>query len=204
MQSASTNSEQNLVTRQIILQAAYAEIYARGFQAASIAKILSTTDVTKGALYHYFPTKLDLGYAVVDELLAEQIQARWIEPLLIADDPISALKEIIIEAGQEISEEDIQCGCPLNNLAQEMSPVDEGFRLRVEAIYKMWRVGTEEAFKQGQRHGLVKQNVDPKNIAIMLVASLEGCIGMAKSAQSKNILYQCGQSIIDYLDGLRG
>jgi hypothetical protein len=68
----------------------------------------------------------------------------------------------------------------------------------------MWRVGTEEAFKQGQRHGLVKQNVDPKNIAIMLVASLEGCIGMAKSAQSKNILYQCGQSIIDYLDGLRG
>ena len=51
---------------------------------------------------------------------------------------------------------------------------------------------------------LVKQNVDPKNIAIMLVASLEGCIGMAKSAQSKNILYQCGQSIIDYLDGLRG
>ncbi|MCZ6564831.1 MAG: TetR/AcrR family transcriptional regulator [Gammaproteobacteria bacterium] len=204
MQSASTNSEQNLVTRQIILQAAYEEIYARGFQAASIAKILSTTDVTKGALYHYFPTKLDLGYAVVDELLAEQIQARWIEPLLIADDPISALKEIIIAAGQEISEEDIQCGCPLNNLAQEMSPVDEGFRLRVEAVYKMWRVGTEEAFKQGQRHGLVKQNVDPKNIAIMLVASLEGCIGMAKSAQSKNILYQCGQSIIDYLDGLRG
>ena len=57
MQSASTNSEQNLVTRQIILQAAYEEIYARGFQAASIAKILSTTDVTKGALYHYFPTK---------------------------------------------------------------------------------------------------------------------------------------------------
>jgi TetR/AcrR family transcriptional repressor of nem operon len=37
----------------------------------------------------------------------------------------------------------------------------------------------------------------------MVVASLEGCMGLAKNAQSKKVLFQCGQSIIDYLESLR-
>ena len=73
MQSASKQSTKESATRQIILQAAFDEIYAHGFQAASLTKILSTTGVTKGALYYYFPNKLTLGYAVVDEILKLQI-----------------------------------------------------------------------------------------------------------------------------------
>ena len=203
MQVNTETIAQDSETRQIILQAAYEEIHARGYQAASLTKILSSTNLTKGALYHYFPTKLELGYAVVDELLANQIYAQWVAPLLEAEDPISAFKQIIMRAGQEITEEDIQCGCPLNNLAQEMSSVDEGFRSRVEAIYAMWRNGIEEAFKQGQKNGVVKKDLDTKSIATMIVASLEGCIGMAKNAKSKKILYQCGQSVMDYLNSLR-
>ena len=68
MPSTAENTEQELDTRQVILEAAYEEIHVRGFQAASLSKILSSTNVTKGALYHYFPTKLALGYAVVDPL----------------------------------------------------------------------------------------------------------------------------------------
>jgi len=203
MQSASAKLPQDSATRQTILQAAYEEIHTRGFQAASINKILASTNVTKGALYHYFSTKLDLGYAVVDELLAVEIRKQWVEPLLKADDPISAFKEIIIYAGQEITEEDIQCGCPLNNLAQEMAPVDEGFRERVEAIYQMWRKGIASALAHGQQNNTVKKNINVENVATMLVAGLEGCIGLAKNAQSKKVLYQCGQGIMDYLDSLK-
>lgn len=203
MQSASANISQESATRQIILQAAYDEIHACGFQAASINKILSSTNVTKGALYHYFSTKLELGYAVVDELLAEQIHNQWVEPLLKEDDPISTFKEIIVQAGQEITEEDIQCGCPLNNLAQEMAPVDEGFRSRVEDIYNMWRKGIEQALEEGQKKGFVNKDINTKSVATMIVASLEGCMGLAKNAQSKKVLHQCGQSIMDYLDSLK-
>ncbi len=190
-------------TRQIILQAAFEEIHARGYQAASLTKILSSTNLTKGALYHYFPTKLDLGYAIVDELLATHIYEQWVVPLLDADDPISAFIQIIMQAGQEINDEDIQCGCPLNNLAQEMAPVDEGFRSRIEAIYKTWRKGIERAFAQGQQKGFVKKDLDLKSVATMIIASLEGCMGLAKNAQSKKVLMQCGQSIIDYLASLK-
>jgi len=202
MQSASLNIEQESETRQRILQAAFEEIHTHGFQAASLNKILASTDVTKGALYHYFANKLELGYAVVDELLAVEIQNKWVDPLLEADDPLTALKEIIMQCG-EITKEDIQCGCPLNNLAQEMAPVDEGFRSRVEAIYQLWRQGTAKALEHGKTTGAVKKDVDVNSVATMLVASLEGCMGLAKNAQSKKVLFQCGQSIIDYLGSLK-
>ena len=203
MPSTAKNTEQELATRQVILEAAYEEIHARGFQGASLSKILSSTNVTKGALYHYFPTKIELGYAVVDEILAEHIQQMWIQPLLETDDPITAFKNIILQSGREITEEDIQCGCPLNNLAQEMAPIDEGFRSRVEAVYRSWRKGIEKALLSGQEKGFVKKDVNVVSVATMIVASLEGCMGLAKNAQSKKVLFACGQSVIDYLESLR-
>ena len=203
MPSTAKNTEQELATRQVILEAAYEEIHARGFQGASLSKILSSTNVTKGALYHYFPTKIELGYAVVDEILAEHIQQMWVQPLLETDDPITAFKNIILQSGGEITEEDIQCGCPLNNLAQEMAPIDEGFRSRVEAVYRLWRKGIEKALLCGQEKGFVKKEVNIVSVATMIVASLEGCMGLAKNAQSKKVLFQCGQSVIDYLESLR-
>ena len=203
MSSTARDTVQQLATRQVILEAAYEEIHAHGFQGASLSKILSSTNVTKGALYHYFPTKLELGYAVVDEILSEHIQQMWIHPLLEAEDPITAFKNIIMQAGSEITEEDIQCGCPLNNLAQEMAPKDEGFRSRVEAVYRVWRKGIEKAFSKGQENGFVNKDVNVVSVATMIVASLEGCMGLAKNAQSKKVLTQCGRSIIDYLESLR-
>lgn len=203
MPSTAKNTEQELATRQVILEAAYEEIHARGFQAASLSKILANTSVTKGALYHYFPTKLALGYAVVDEILAEIIQQQWVQPLLQTNDPITALIQVIMQTGQTITEEDIHCGCPLNNLAQEMAPVDEGFRSRVEAVYEAWRKGTEQAFKNGQEKGFIKKEINTTSVATMIVASLEGCMGLAKNSRSKKMLYQCGQSVMDYLESLR-
>jgi AcrR family transcriptional regulator len=203
MPSSAKNTEQELETRQVILEAAYEEIHVRGFQGASLSKILSTTSVTKGALYHYFPTKIELGYAVVDEILAEHIQQQWIQPLIKADDPITSFKNIIIQTGSEITDEDIQCGCPLNNLAQEMAPIDEGFRLRIEAVYATWRKGIENALLKGQENNFVKKEINVTSVATMIVASLEGCMGLAKNSQSKKMLFQCGQSVVDYLESLR-
>ena len=202
MPLASQQTTQDSATRQIILQAAFDEIHAHGFQAASLAKILSTTGVTKGALYYYFPNKLTLGYAVVDELLKLQILQKWIEPLKNSDDPVKSMKQIMYQAGQDLSSEVIEYGCPLNNLAQEMAPVDEGFRSRIEALYELWRKGIEEAFKRGQDKGFIKKDINVSSVATMIIASLEGCMGLAKNAQSKKLLFQCGQSVMDYLDSL--
>ncbi len=189
-------------TRQRLLEAAFEEIHRYGFQAASISRILRHTGVTKGALYHHFPSKKALGYAVLDELIRDRMREFWIEPLHRGD-PIDVMIQTITEAGREMTLDDIRLGCPLANLSQEMSPVDEGFRERIEAIYAEWRQGLSEALRRGQAAGQVRADVDTDATAVLVVASLEGCLASAKNAQRHELLIQCGGALIRFLDGLR-
>src|ERR1700735_3205443 len=126
-------------TRASLLRAAFEEIHQSGFRGADIQTILEATGVTKGALYHHFDGKDALGHAVVDEIIAEIMRKRWIVPLRSAGNAIDALVEIVRSSPR--SPEQIRCGCPLNNISQEMSPLDEGFRRRTARIFREWREG---------------------------------------------------------------
>ena len=191
-------------TRTLLLDAAAREIHVRGFQAASVSRILAETGVTKGALYHYFSSKAELGYAVFDEVYAPQLREVWITPLEQGDgDPLQSLIDIITAAGKRMTEADVARGCPINNLAQEMSPVDAGFRGRIERLFAQWRDAIERALLHADDAGTLCSEVDAKSAATFIVASLEGCIGMAKNAQSHAILMQCGHGLIAYLQSLR-
>src|SRR5688572_25732929 len=88
-------SREPAVTRDKLLKAAFEEIYRRGFQAASLDAILAKAGVTKGALYHHFPDKASLGYAVVDEVVKGLLLERWgvLEPP--TGDPVTALQRIL-------------------------------------------------------------------------------------------------------------
>lgn len=189
-------------TRARILEAAFQEVHRVGFQAASLNNILKTTQLTKGALYHHFSNKQALGYALVDELIRSVVEQHWIKPLESSDDPIATLKQCIARGSHEMTPEDIQLGCPLNNLTQEMALIDEPFRLRTESIYRDWRQAITDALERGKRQGQVKDSVDTVSFAIVYVATLEGCIGLAKSAQSMDLLIACGKGLMDLLDNL--
>jgi len=191
-------------TREKLLQSAYQQIHEHGFQTASLDEILRDTGVTKGALYHHFPNKNALGYAVVEEIIAPMLAEFWINPVVDSDDPVVAMQQVIRETGESMSMQELKLGCPLNNLSQEMSATDEGFRLRLDQIYDQWRGALSVALQDGKAKGCVAAHVDPVTTAAFLVASLEGCIGMAKNSQDMNILLQCGQGINDFLETLKG
>lgn len=191
-------------TRQAVLYAAFDEIHRQGFQAASLSNILQVTGLTKGALYHHFTSKQELGYAVLDEVVTPMVVMRWIAPLQGEDiDPIDTMITLIQQAASEISSDDIALGCPLNNLAQEMSPIDEGFRRRICDLFEQWRSTISKALAVGKSQGLVRGNVDEASSAAFIVGALEGCVGMAKNARSREILMQCGQGVLAYLASLK-
>jgi AcrR family transcriptional regulator len=192
-------------TRNALLAAAAREIHVHGFQAASLSRILAETGLTKGALYHHFPSKIALGYAVVDECLAPALKRRWVDPLIAGGgDPLQSLIDAVRRVGRDLTEAELLLGCPVNNLAQEMSPVDEGFRLRIEALLGEWRRAIESALRKAGEDGRLSQNIDPRSAAAFIVASLEGSIGMAKNAQSLELLLSCGRGLIGYLQSLSG
>ena len=191
------------VTRQRILEAAGAEIHRRGFRNASIDQILSETGLTKGALYHHFPTKAELGYAVIDEVISSWALSQWVEPMERSDNPIDGL----LQALQDLSAEEVEmvcdCGCPLNNLAQEMSSVDETFRQKLAGVYGNLTERMADALLRGQGAGFVSRDLDCRQAAVFLVATLEGAAGATKNAQDPAILVACREGIVRYLESLR-
>lgn len=190
-------------TRQKILSAAFAEFYRHGFQGGSLNHIVEAAGTTKGALFHHFAGKQEMGYAVVDEIIAPLLMQRWLDPLAGSHDPIADLKR----AFRQFVKEDIESGawiqgCPLNNLAQEMSPLDEGFRTRIDALYKSWRKVYAAALADGVRNAKVRQNVSPQKAAALIVAAQMGIWGTAKYSQNERLMIQASEAVCDYLDSL--
>jgi len=190
-------------TRAKILEAAFVEMQRHGFRSASVDQILADTGLTKGALYHHFPNKAALGYAVVDELIGGKILRMWVEPLERCDDPIEALIGLIDSIPPEKLAVAAETGCPLNNLAQEMSPVDDEFRRRIEAVFRNWRDGVAERLRAGQCAGCVCEHIDCNEVAAFFIASVEGAMGLAKNSRDPQVLLACMSGLRRYLESLR-
>jgi TetR/AcrR family transcriptional repressor of nem operon len=190
-------------TRGKILFAAYKEIHSQGFQAASLSNILAHTGVTKGALYHHFPGKTALGYAVVDEVIARHIHQCFIQPLQNFDNPIDGFIELILESGNAFSITDINLGCPLTSLAQEMAPIDEGFRTRLMGIYEKWHQSIADLMIDAKQSGKIIDEVDPYTLAVTIAATMEGALNAAKVAHNLDKLHYCGRGLIQYLQLIR-
>ena len=192
-----------LDTRGKILFAAYKEIHVNGFQSASLSHILARTGVTKGALYHHFPNKTELGYAVVDEVIARRIYLSFIYPLEHFDDPIEGFIQLIQTAGDRFSMADIELGCPLSVLAQEMASIDEGFRLRLTRIYDQWHQSIADVLSKGREDGLIIDEVDPYTMAVTIAAIMEGSLSAAKVSRNLDRLYHGGRCLTQLLQLIR-
>lgn len=189
------------LTRQRLLESAFAEIHRQGFQAASLAHILADTGLTKGALYHHFPDKKSLGLAVVDEVIAEYVARRIVLPVREAERPLQAISDLIAERCRQ-AEARIKLGCPLNNLMQEMSPVDEDFRNRLNRVLASWQEAFEDALRRAQKAGELRRDVDCRAAALFMVSAWEGCIGVAKNMQSVDGYCACLTQLQVYVTGL--
>jgi TetR/AcrR family transcriptional repressor of nem operon len=190
-------------TRQQILAAAFAEFYRNGFQGGSLNHVVEGAGITKGALFHHFAGKQELGYAVVDEIIQPLLMNRWIAAVHDSNDPIADLKT----AFRRYIREDIASGswingCPLNNLAQEMSPLDEGFRQRIERLYATWREAFATALADGARRGTVRAWADPADAAALIVVAQMGIWGTGKYSRDEALMVRAGEALCDYLDTL--
>jgi TetR/AcrR family transcriptional repressor of nem operon len=191
-------------TRHDLLEAAFWEIWEVGFRAASLDRILKSTGVTKGALYHHFKNKNELGYAVVDECIAGWIQERWVEPLGREGDAVNLIKDTVRAAAEWAAHDHLFAkGCPLNNLAQEMSPIDEGFRSRIERLFGKWMGAFTRVLRRGQEEGAVRADIDAERTAQFVVAALEGVTSLVKN--NPNVEFAMGylETLFLFLESLR-
>jgi len=188
-------------TRGLLLQAAFQEMYRSGFRSADLDAILAAAGVTKGALYYHFDDKEALGYAVLDEVMTSDLHQKWVEPLRNAKNPIDVLVRIV--QSESLKREDVQRGCPLLNLSQEMSGLDEGFRSRTARVYKDWRVAMAEALREGQKRRVVRSDINANETATFLIAAWEGYVVLGKNSQDPRTLQSGQRRVSGHLESLR-
>lgn len=167
-------------TRKEILDAAFLEVFTRGFQGVSVDDIVRKTSLTKGAFYHHFPTKLDLGYALVEEVIQPMITERWITPLDAYENPLEGILAQMKKLIGQCEPAHLRLGCPLNNLVQEMAPVDAGFKKRLQTALNFWIDEIEKHLKRGKREGYIRADVNTRQVAQFVVMSHEGFYGLLK------------------------
>ncbi len=190
-------------TRNRIIQAAFQEMHKHGYQGMRVDQVLKNTNLKKGAMYHHFPSKQALGYAVLEERIQKRITELWITPLKNYDDPVEGIHSLFVKIDQEWSDDFFNLGCPLNNLAQEMSPIDEGFRQRIETFFNYWKSAVAEVLENGQQQGLIDKSVNTADCAQFILAAIEGSLSMVKNHQSKSAYYSCARELARYLNTLR-
>lgn len=167
-------------TREHILDAAGRLIHLRGFHNTSVDDILRESGVGKGNLYYYFKSKDELGYAALDRTLG-RIQAEVLEKVFAANlDPWTQLDRFLDYPVERARREGGVGGCPLGNLALEMSDVHEGFRTRLSQAFSHVRSKIQETLVRAQEEGTLRSRTDVARLAHFLIAGFEGAFLLGK------------------------
>lgn len=156
-----------------------------GFQGTRTDKVIADLGVTKGAFYHYFPDKLSMGYAVVDEILYPTYINHWTYLETRDTNIIDGICLGLDKLKSKCNEENVSYGCPLNNLIQEMSALDENFRFKLHRILQKQIDMLASAISRAKNCQEIASSVNHLNTAAFILSSIEGSYTLAKVLNSK-------------------
>lgn len=195
-----TKSLKGAATRDQILNAASRLIHVQGYQSTSLDDVLRESGVGKGNFYYYFKSKEDLGYAIIDRITQAFIE-RGLGPAFadVAADPVAQLHAFFDRVVETQRQRNCVGGCAMGNLASELSDVHEGFRQRLAAVFEAYRSHLAEAFRRGQRSGLLRADADASRVAQFLVAGLEGAILLGKVTRDITTMERCVEELREHL-----
>jgi AcrR family transcriptional regulator len=192
-----TNDPEGL--RQRLVEAAYAAFSTRGYHSTAMHDLKREAGVTGGALSHHFPTKKALGLAVIRDRVADAVEEAWIRPVELAPTAADGIQAVFARIVSELERKGAVSGCPLNNLALELSRQDEDFQAAIDAIFVRWRSAIADKLRvdlsTGSVHGL-----DPEAMATLVVATYSGAMAMAKACQCVDPLKVCAGQLTSIIE----
>jgi AcrR family transcriptional regulator len=171
-------------TRVRILDAAQRLTMGNGFTATSVDDIIAAAGTTKGGFYNHFPTKQDLGRALVqrycddDAALLVDLTARSAR---LADDPlqrllifIGLLADAVDEAIGEVP------GCLVASFCYQRELVDDETRAVMVAAFQRWATEIRSQLERVVAVYPPRRDVDLDAIADEAVTIVEGCYVMVR------------------------
>jgi AcrR family transcriptional regulator len=189
-----TRSNDPEAMRRRVLDAAAATFQARGYHATSMHDIMHAAGVTGGALHHHFPSKKALAVAVIRERVASAVEQTWIEPVRAARTAADGILRTFEQISKGLDARNAVLGCPLGNLAIELSLADPDFRQAIQDVFGRWRKAIAEKLRADRAAGILPE-LDPEGFATFVVASYSGAIALAKAQQAADPLRSCARQL---------
>lgn len=159
-----------LGTRDALVQAAEGLMRTRGYAAFSYADLSEMVGIRKASIHHHFPTKEELGIAIVEEYIARvRIEFQRIEN--VHDDLRGRLNAYVL-AFRASSEGGLLplCGA----LAAEMAALPSGLQKITHHFFDMQLKWLTSILDKGIANGELPQNIKSRNKAFLLLSVLEG------------------------------
>ncbi|MBX5104256.1 TetR/AcrR family transcriptional regulator [Rhizobium lentis] len=184
--------------RRRIIDAAYDAFITQGYLATGMLELRERASVSGGAMAHHFPAKRDLGLAVIRDRVADAVRQTWIEPLHRCVDAPTAIDLIFETIIGELAQKDSVSGCPLNNMAMEVSQHDAEMRALVSAVFRAWHEALSAKFEADVK-GKRAAGFNPQRTATLVIAAYSGAMAMAKARQDAGPLNDCRAELAELL-----
>ena len=193
------------ITKQLIIEESFKLFYENGFSKTSISEIMSRTGLSKGAFYHHFKSKHELGKKVIKDIVRKRIYDSMITPLnnYRKENVINLLCRIFTERIKNISIEEKRLGCPANNLINELGCSDDVFRKILKQLISDWKSMLIKVLEEGKLKKEIRKDVNSSAVAIYLISGFEGIRGIRKVFDDDKILLEYLETLKNHISQLR-
>ncbi len=180
-------------TRNHILKESRRLFTLQGFHNTSISEIIAATGVKKGNLYYHFPSKEELGLAVLLDVQHEFFDI--LEHSMVGDNAVERILHSCNSIMVLMEETDFVGGCLFGNTALEMTDLSSRFGKVVREVFSHWIQLIEQELRQDVGSNGNGKTLSPETLAIAVVAILEGGIMLSRVYQDKKSLEACIRAI---------
>lgn len=185
------NATETKDTKQILIDTASELIWKSSYGSVSVDDICKAANVKKGSFYHFFPSKVDLAIAAMEEFYQSKKMAydRIFSPQTPALQRFEQLADFIYGMQEQAAARHGQvCGCPHAALSSEMAGQEEGIREKMSELTKRFERYYESGVRDLITEGILPPETDIKAKGQEIVTYLIGQLIFARIQNDLEIL----------------
>ena len=163
-------------TRARIVDAAAQLIYEHGVASTTIEEVRDSAHVSSSQLYHYFDDKPALVRAVIERQadMAIGTQERFD---LSSLEGLREWRDFVVDHTRETGG---RGGCPVGSLGPALAETEPEARAMLAASFKRWEASILAGLLRMHALGRLGPDADPRQLALALLAALEGGLLLAQ------------------------
>lgn len=169
-------------TRDVIIQLADDLVRDKGFNAFSFHDIAKTIGIKTASIHYHFPTKTDLGIAIIKE------QTKRFEQYKIAyekEDPAKKLEAFFSIYSRIKSENKV---CLVGSLSTDLNTMDEAIKKELKVFSEKVLDWVTQILKEGKSKKIFSFNSTPRTKALMIITNMLAIVQLSRLTSEEDLM----------------